>query len=206
MLEKLEALGAGWTGTSQQGECSRFAWEPCPVLSDDPLPAALDKVLADLWKARAEFRNLSHMDLRAPCYADGLLYYSLSQQGQRDAFEILLALRDRFAALKLGTPHARRLLATMDFVIAYERIKRPLAPWGILQLQQQHIGESRRLGLKPDRHLLSSYRNNIAKIDQLWREVFRAQIARLDAQSDYGNLVNLNIKAYQAWKTFKAVL
>ncbi|MBI4024929.1 MAG: hypothetical protein HY360_08100 [Verrucomicrobia bacterium] len=44
------------------------------------------------------------------------------------------------------------------------------------------------------------------KVERLWKEVFRAQAARLDTRSDLGTLATINVKAWPKWKEFvKAV-
>jgi len=202
ILGQLEALGAGWTGTSQQIECGHFSWEPFPALSEQGLTPGLEKLFQDMRKVRADLRNLSHMDLTAPRRMDGLLIQYFNQHRRKDALQILIQLRSNFKALDIKKPHARRLLATMDFIIAYEAIKRTLAPRGALNRQQELINETVHLGIKPDSRLLYSFEAGIKTVEKLWKEVFHAQINRLDAQGDYGNLVNLNIKGYEAWKIF----
>jgi hypothetical protein len=153
-------------------------------------------------RARRDYFEVEHLSYGASFRLNGLLFHFGTQAGRRDAFPNLLGLRREFGRLGLRTPHARRLLATMDFVIAYEQIKRQLDSRGRLAAQQTLILQARKAGLKPDPRLLDSYRQGVAKVERLWKEVFRAQAARLDTRSDLGTLATINVKAYPTWRRF----
>ncbi|MBI4026874.1 MAG: hypothetical protein HY360_17955 [Verrucomicrobia bacterium] len=154
-------------------------------------------------RARADCFGVPHLSMAAFYRLDGLLFQFGTQQGRRDAFEVLQRLRRRFARLRLGRPHARRLLATMDFVIAYERIKRLMDSRGRLAAQQALLRQAGSENLRPDPRLVASYKKNVAEADRFWKIVFKAHAARLDTRSDLGNLAIINVKAYHAWKKFR---
>jgi hypothetical protein len=88
----------------------------------------------------------------------------------------------------------------MDFVIAYERIKRELDSRGRLAAQQLLIRQAQADGLRPDPRLRAEYRRGVAHVERLWRQLFRAQARRLDTRSDLGTLATINTKAYPKWQ------
>ena len=83
-------------------------------------------------------------------YFDNLLFRFATQKLPVNACERLAKLSLRFSKLKLTSPHARRLLATMDFVLAYEAIKTQLQPRGELARRQAALMQMKNLGLEPD--------------------------------------------------------
>jgi L-proline amide hydrolase len=91
----------------------------------------------------------------------------------------------------------------MDFVIAYEKIRRELKLVGKLKQQQELLKEGAALRLKPDPRLVAEYKKGLRRIEGIWKQVFDAQIRRLDTQGDFGNLANINLKADQAWIQFR---
>jgi hypothetical protein len=124
ILEELEALGASWTGAGQQTECSLFSWEAMPRLSSEAdLPREMAGLENPLWAARNAMFETSEVDVPIITHFDNLLFRFATQKLPVNACERLAKLRLRFSKLKLTSPHARRLLATMDFVLAYEAIK-----------------------------------------------------------------------------------
>jgi len=136
-------------------------------------------------------------------YFDNLLFRFATQKLPVNACERLAKLSLRFSKLKLTSPHARRLLATMDFVLAYEAIKTQLQPRGELARRQAALMQMKNLGLEPDPKLLAVYCRKLKAVEALWPKVFAAQKARLDTVGDFGNLANINLKAWQAWIKFK---
>jgi hypothetical protein len=167
------------------------------------MPKSLRALGEMLEKTRVEMFRTPRASFQVWCAYDALRFMFEQKRGNPDSIGQLARLRSRWAALDLDTPHARRMLATMDFVLSYESIRRQLAPGGRLLLQQELLTETKTLGLRPERALLAAYRRGLRQIEATWRRVFAAQAARLDTRGDLGNLVNLNIKAYQAWKKFR---
>lgn len=204
--EQLEALGAGWTGTSQHTECDAFTWDSFPAISTGELTPGLKRLGDVIQRARQDTFKVAHINRGVDFRINGLWFHCGTQEGRRDAFEELQKLRGEFAAMKLRTPHARRLLATMDFVIAYEHIKRQLDWLGPLELQQKLIRSARTNGYPPDPRLLADYRKGVARIERLWKEVFRAQERRLDTRSDIGTLATIILKAHIKWQEFLKAL
>lgn len=203
ILQELENLGAGWSGTGQQVECESFSWDPFPPITTGPLTPGLRSLWKKLQEVRLEMFETPRTSFQVWMNYDALLFCFDQKRGNPESIEVLGFLRKRFAKLKLTTPHARRLLATMDFVLAYETIRRELATGGRLQRQQELLKETQSLGLKADARLLADYRRGLRRVEVTWRQLFSAQIARLDTRGDLGNLANMNIKAYQAWKQFR---
>jgi len=203
-LEELEKLGPGWTGTGQQTECSGFGWDGSPLVSTEKLPPTLEALYEKLRECRDELFKIPTPTFQSYTKLDGLyLSYVQQRAGNPGAVDVLRILRERFAALKLTTPHARRLLATMDFVLGYEKIRRQLGETGKLNRQHEMLAEARALGLKPDPILLADYQGGVREIESSWQEVFAAQAARLDTTGDFGNLAAINLKAYHKWKEFR---
>lgn len=202
LLEELENLGPGWTGTGQQVECDKFSWDPAPALTTEtPSPEirafaeafypVRDK-LADTPSASNIWRGF-----------DTLRFMCDQMRGNSGAISRLAALRKSFQALDLNTPHARRLLATVDFVLSYEEIRSALMSGGWLSLMRELIEESRALHLQPDPRLSAQYEAGLRKVEALWQSVFAAQVSRLQTRGDLGNLATINLKAYEAWRRFK---
>ena len=203
ILAELEALGPSWTGNGQQTECSLFEWDSMPRLSPEgTIPNALAKLEEPLWAARAAMFATPEVEVRIICHFDNLLFRCATQKLPADALPRLATLRQRFAALGLRTPHARRLLATVDFVLAFEAIKRQLEPRGELARRHALLTQMTTLGLPPDPGWQADYNRRRQTVAALWPALFAAQQARLDTVGDYGNLANLNLKAWQAWHLF----
>jgi hypothetical protein len=203
ILTALETLGPGWSGTGQQTECSTFDWDPFPAVTLGPLFPELELIWKNLEKSRDALFASAAVDFKVYCSYDAVLFSFNQRRSDPSAVEKLGQLRKDFAALKLKQPHARRWLATMDFVIAYEHIRRELMSGGKLKMQQQLLKEAAELGLKPDPSLAANYKKGLVRIEALWKKVFAAQASRLDTPGDLGNLANLNLKAYQAWIKFQ---
>ncbi len=203
ILARLEALGPGWAGTGQQSECSHFEWDPFPEVGAGPLRPRLRKVWKKMESARDELFASPDVDFKVYCAFDGLLFSFNEKRSDPSSLGKLEQLRKELAALKLKTPHARRWLATMDFVIAYETIRREMITTGKLRQQQELIKEATGLGLSPDPRLAAEYQKGLVRVEALWEKVFAAQSLRLDTQGDLGNLANLSLKAYQAWIKFR---
>jgi hypothetical protein len=207
ILDELEALGAGWTGTAQQTECANFSWESfVPVTTAQEMPKPLVAIWRKMESARSELFRVPLGGFAVNCAYDALLFHFRQCQAQPDMIRDLERLRLRFSALRLETPHARRLLATMDFVLAYESIRRELVSKGPLRNIHNSIAEARSAGIEPEAVLIRAGQDGLRRIDATWAEVFDAQIRRLDTRGDLGNLANLNLKAWQAWKKFRAEL
>jgi hypothetical protein len=203
LLEALEALGPGWTGTSQQTEWTHFSWDSHPPFSTERPTPAMKRLYAALHEAR---ESLFEQPFAPPYPLTSLIFQSGQQLWPRDCFERLRAIRPRIAALQLRTPHARRLLATIDFVVNYELIKRQLDTRGHLAAQQSIIQTTRANGLKPDPRLVRDYQRGVANVERLWKRVFAALARRLDTRSDFGTLATVIIKAYAKWKEFRAAV
>ncbi|MCC6578820.1 MAG: hypothetical protein IT440_00125, partial [Phycisphaeraceae bacterium] len=75
---------------------------------------------------------------------------------------------------------------------------------GPLAAQQALIRQAKAAGLRPDPRLLSSYRQGVRNVERLWKDVFRAQVGRLDTRGDLGTLATIAVKAYPKWKDFLA--
>jgi hypothetical protein len=201
-MEALEALGPGWTGTGQQIECSGFSWNPHPPLGKGPLSPALAKLARQLREALNEATRLPEFKYPAMGPLTELPFAFGAHRANPKAVPILKRIRDQFARLGLSTPQARRWLATLDFVLAYERIKSSMELDGRMfalhdLLLNQHLS-----GLALDRVTVRAAREEVRAIECAWEQVFAAQVARLDTRGDLGNLATLNLKAYHAWDTF----
>ena len=204
ILDELEKLGPGWSGTGQQAECSGFSWGGQALISAEKLTPALEALYEKLWEGRDELFKVSTPTFQSYTRLDGLYLAFIQQKAENPgAIEVLRALRERFVALKLASPHARRLLATMDFVLSYEKIRRELGETGRLNRQHEMLAEAKSLGLEPDPKLLADYHAGVREIEATWKDVFAAQTGRLDTAGDFGNLAAINLKAYQAWKQFR---
>lgn len=204
ILRELEALGTSWTGAGQQTECATFEWDSMPRLSSKKdLPDGMAALEQPLWTAREAMFQTSELDVRTVVHFDNLLFRFATQKLPSDACQRLEALRQRFMECHLHSPHARRLQATMDFVLAFEAIKRKLEPRGELTRRQSMLLQMRALGLSPDTNRLAEYRRKLLEVEALWPILFAAQRARLDTVGDYGNLANINLKAWQAWRRFR---
>lgn len=206
LLAELEALGASWTGAGQQTECTLFEWVAMPRLSPgEDIPQEMSALEAPLWAAREAMFRTPEVDVPIIAHFDNLLFRFATQKLPANAIPQLEKLRARFLAWNLGTPHARRLLATMDFVLAFEAIKSRLEPRGELARRQALLVQMKNMGLVPAPALLAEYRRQLQSVEDLWPALFAAQKARLDTTGDFGNLANLNLKAWQAWLRFRAV-
>ena len=206
ILSELEDLGASWTGVGQQTECSLFEWAGMPRLSPgDAIPEEIAALEAPLWAAREAMFFTEEVDVPIVAHFDNLLFRFATQKLPADATQRLEKLRTRFAALNLRTPHARRLLATMDFVLTFEAIQSRLESRGELARRQALLVQMKTMGLAPDPALLAEYRRQLQCVEDLWPALFAAQKARLDTTGDFGNLANINLKAWQAWLGFRVV-
>jgi hypothetical protein len=206
ILCELEDLGPSWTGAGQQTECNLFEWAVMPRLSPgDAIPEEMAALEAPLWAAREAMFRTVEVDVPIIAHFDNLLFRFATQKLPANAILRLEKLRARFVALNLATPHARRLLATMDFVLAFEAIKSHLEPRGELARRQALLVQMKTMGLAPEPVLLAEYQRQLQCVEDLWPAVFAAQKARLDTAGDFGNLANLNLKAWQAWQQFRTV-
>jgi hypothetical protein len=206
ILAELEDLGPSWAGEGQQTECNVFEWAAMPRLSPgDAIPEGMASLESPLWAAREAMFWTPEVDVPIIAHFDSLLFRFATQKLPANATQRLEKLRARFVALEIATPHARRLLATMDFVLAFEAIKARLEPRGELARRQALLLQMKNVGLAPDPALLAEYHRQIKEVDDLWPGLFAAQKARLDTTGDFGNLANINLKAWQAWHKFRAV-
>jgi hypothetical protein len=205
ILWELEDLGPSWTGAGQQTECSRFEWAAMPRLSPgDVVPEEMAALEAPLWAAREAMFCTQDVDVPIIAHFDNLLFRFATQKLPTDTTQRLERLRTRFVALNLSTPHARRLLAAMDFVLAFEAIKSRVEPRGELARRLELLLQMKNMGLAPDSAVLAEYQQQVQSVENLWLGLFAAQKARLDTPGDFGNLANINLKAWQAWRKFSA--
>lgn len=202
LLDDLERLGPGWTGTGQQIECGTFSWDPAPALTTELPSRELRAFAESLYPIRDSLADAPNTANIWPVF-DSLRYACDQMRGDPQAHDKLLGLRRRFQALGLTTPHAQRLNATMNFVLAYEDIRRALMSGGWLALQRELIEEARERGLDPDPALLAAHKEGLLKVEHLWADLFAAQTTRLQTRGDWGNLATINVKAYAAWRKFK---
>lgn len=206
ILGELEDLGPSWTGSGQQTECTPFEWASMPRLSPaDATPEEMGALEDPLWAAREAMFLTLEVDVPIIAHFDNLLFRFATQKLPANVIQRLEKLRDRFVALNLTTPHARRLLATIDFVLSFEAIQSCLQSRGELARRQALLLETKRIGLPPDPALLSEYQRQLQEVEDLWPAVFAAQMARLDTTGDFGNLANINLKAWKAWQKFRDV-